>query len=96
MTIQTETIGSDEAEKRGILSWPKSERGVSRFAWHYDATEVAYIEQGSARIETEDGNIEIEAGDLVTLPAGLECTWTIREPLIKRYQIHAERAADLS
>ncbi|MFP4378749.1 MAG: cupin domain-containing protein [Spirochaetales bacterium] len=92
MTIQTETIGTDEAERRGILEWPRSERSVARFSWHYDATEVAYIEQGSARIETEDGNIEIESGDLVTLPAGLDCTWVIRETLIKRYKIYTDLA----
>jgi hypothetical protein len=87
MRIHSESIGNSEAQRRGILEWPVSKREESRFAWHYDATEVAYVEQGSARIETEDGNIEIETGDLVTLPAELDCTWVIREPFVKRYRI---------
>ena len=87
MRIESRPIDIAEAERRGILEWPTSQRQVSRYHWHYDAVEVAYIETGSARIETEDGNIEIEAGDLVTLPEDLDCTWIIREPLRKRYKI---------
>jgi len=87
MRITSETIGAEEAQRRGVFDWPTSARLVSRYNWHYDAPETAYIEAGSARIETEDGNIEVEAGDLVTLPEDLDCTWIIREPIKKRYQI---------
>ncbi len=85
--VAVEIISPQEAEERGILEWPVSRRGVSRYAWHYDATEVCYIAEGRARIETEDGSIEVEKGDLVTLPAGLECAWIIREPMAKHYLI---------
>lgn len=87
MQVAVETITADEASSRGIFDWPVSRRGVSRYAWHYDATEVCYLTAGRARIETEDGTIEIEDGDLVTLPSGLDCTWDIREPVAKHYLV---------
>ena len=87
MQIVSETISADEAQRRGVFGWPSSDRPISRYSWHYDASETAYIESGSARIETEDGNIEVEAGDMVVLPADLDCTWIIQQPLKKRYMI---------
>jgi uncharacterized protein len=87
MQIVVESISPDDAHQRGILDWPVSKRGVSRYSWHYDSAEICYLVSGAARIETEDGNVEIEVGDLVTLPAGLDCVWDIREPVAKHYQI---------
>ncbi len=91
MQITVETIHTSEAEARGILAWPVSSRDVSRYTWHYDATEICYIAEGRARIETEDGNVEVEKGDLITLPAGLQCAWVIQERLVKHYRV--EKAA---
>lgn len=87
MQVAVESIETGEAQVRGVLEWPLSSRGVSRYTWHYDATEICYIAEGRARIETEDGNIEVEKGDLVTLPAGLECAWVIQERVVKHYRI---------
>ena len=87
MQIVVESISPDEAHDRGILAWPVSRRGVSRYSWHYDTSELCYLVSGLARIETEDGNVEVEAGDLVTLPAGLDCVWDIREPIAKHYKL---------
>jgi len=90
MQIAVESISPDEASARGILGWPVSRRGIARYSWHYDSTEVCYLVGGRARIETEDGNVEVEGGDLVTLPAGLDCTWDIREPLAKHYRVESD------
>lgn len=90
MQVIVESLSPAQAAERGVFSWPESERGVSRYTWHYDATEVCYLVRGLARIETEDGNVEVEAGDFLTLPAGLECVWDIREPLMKRYTVRAD------
>lgn len=87
MQIAVESISPDDAHDRGILAWPVSRRGVSRFTWHYDSTEYCYLVGGEARIETEDGNVEVESGDLVTLPAGLDCVWDVREPIVKHYRV---------
>lgn len=89
MQVSVESISPDEARARGILQWPVSKRRVSRYSWHYDATEVCYLVSGQARIETEDGNVEVESGDLVTLPAGLDCVWDVREPLAKHYRVES-------
>lgn len=95
MQIVVETISPDEARERGILEWPVSRREVSRFTWHYDATEICYLVAGHARIETEDGNVEVETGDLVSLPAGLDCTWDIRELLVKHYLVETGRSEEV-
>lgn len=85
MQVKVESLSDETIERRGVRAWPVWERGVSRFAWKYDETERCYLIDGQVRIETADGNIEIEAGDFVTFPAGLECTWDIRKPVRKHY-----------
>ncbi len=87
MQISVVALDSNTAREKGYFDWPTWERGVSRFAWHYDSVETCYLTQGKAVIETEDGNVEIEAGDFVTFPAGLDCVWDIREPVGKHYQL---------
>ena len=90
MRVEVESISQERAEELGVFEWPVWQRGISRFIWQYDATEVCYLVAGRARIETEDGNVEVESGDLLTLPDGLACTWDIREPIRKHYRIVAE------
>lgn len=87
MQIKVESLGDEAIERRGIRSWPIWERGVSRFSWKYDESEFCYLIEGQVRIETADGNIEVEAGDFVTFPAGLECTWDILKPVRKHYTL---------
>jgi uncharacterized cupin superfamily protein len=49
--------------------------------WTPEQREVAVILEGSVRIETADGgSIELEVGDLFSLPPGLETTWHITVP----------------
>jgi len=37
-------------------------------------------------VATKDGRrVELGAGDLVTFPVGLSCTWEVKEPVRKRY-----------
>jgi uncharacterized cupin superfamily protein len=31
---------------------------------------------------------EIVAGDFVTFPAGMSCTWDVKEPIRKHYSFH--------
>lgn len=87
MQISVVAMDSESAGSKGYLDWPTWERGVSRFPWHYDTIETCYIVRGRAVIETEDGKVEIEPGDLVTFPKGLDCVWNIREPLGKHYKL---------
>jgi uncharacterized cupin superfamily protein len=82
--IKVEALSHDEAAQRGVETWPLRHHDVARIPITYSETTVCYVVDGQARIETEDGNVEVETGDLVTLPAGLECTWLIRIPVATR------------
>ncbi|ROR29582.1 cupin domain-containing protein [Inmirania thermothiophila] len=71
----------------GVETWPVWTCGVSTFPWTYDATETCYLLEGEV-VVTPDGGapVRIRAGDLVTFPAGLSCTWEVRRPVRKHYR----------
>lgn len=72
----------------GVSSWPNWSKEVSVFPWTYDQTEVAYVLEGEVVVTPDEGeSVAFGPGDLVTFPAGLSCTWDIRKPLRKHYQI---------
>lgn len=51
--------------------------------------EVAIILQGSADIETEDGQtIPVRAGDVLVTPKGSRGIWHVREPIVKFFAIY--------
>jgi uncharacterized cupin superfamily protein len=86
-TIRIERKAAQETlEGLEVKSWPIWEKEVSSFPWHYDSTETCYILEGRFNVELDNGeSFEIKAGDLVTFPQGLSCTWTIYEPVRKHY-----------
>ncbi|GAB4367393.1 MAG: cupin domain-containing protein [Calditrichia bacterium] len=70
----------------GVKNWPIWEKEVSEFPWHYDQTETCFILEGKVIVTPEKGDpVEIEAGDLVTFPRGMSCTWKILKPIRKHY-----------
>jgi hypothetical protein len=72
----------------GVDDWPIWEKEVSTFPWTYDRRETCYILEGEA-IVTPSGAapVRIVQGDLVTFPAGMQCTWEIRSPVRKHYRL---------
>lgn len=72
----------------GVEDWPTWGKGRSSFPWHYDVEETSYIVRGEV-VVTPDGGVPVvlRAGDLVTFPVGLSCSWDIREELFKRYRL---------
>jgi uncharacterized cupin superfamily protein len=86
-TIRIERQAShEELEKMQVKSWPIWEKEVSTFPWTYDSTETCYIIEGRFSIELANGeSFDIKAGDLVTFPQGLSCTWKVYEPVRKHY-----------
>jgi uncharacterized cupin superfamily protein len=82
----------DTLQKLGVRAWPIWEKEVSSFPWTYDETEVCYILEGEVHVQPMDGMkptgiaVSFAAGDLVTFPAGLSCTWTIIQPVRKHYR----------
>lgn len=75
-----------ELQRLGVENWPIWEKEVSSFPWEYDADETCYILDGRVTVTPEGGEpVEIEAGDLVTFPRGMRCTWDIHESIRKHY-----------
>ena len=69
-----------------VDAWPIWTKEVSTFPWTYDQTEVCYILEGEVIVTPVGGEpVSIEAGDLVTFPAGMSCTWEIKEAIRKHY-----------
>ena len=90
MEIKVEKPSEEMLKNLGVRDWLIWEKGVSRFEWHYDETEVCYIIQGTVVVETEDGKkVELKQGDFVTFPKGLSCVWDIRKPIKKHFNFLA-------
>mgnify|MGYP000320661585 CR=1 FL=1 len=67
---------------------PTWEKGESTFDWEYDVREVCYLTDGDVTVHTPDGEqVRFGAGDLVTFPQGLQCTWEIHRPVRKHYRL---------
>ena len=77
-----------DLEAEGVFSWPVWEKEESTFPWHYDEPETCYLLEGRVRVTPENGEpVEFGAGDMVTLPAGMDCTWEIRKAVRKHYKL---------
>jgi uncharacterized cupin superfamily protein len=76
----------EKLAKLGVRSWPIWTKEVSTFPWRYDARETCYLLEGDVVVTPEGGQpVRIQAGDLVTFPAGLACAWEVRVPVRKHY-----------
>lgn len=74
-------------EVMGVYDWPIWTKEVSSFPWKYDQQETCYLLAGQAIVTADGGaSVEFGAGDLVIFPAGLSCTWDIREAVEKHYE----------
>lgn len=71
----------------GVSSWPTWSKEVSKFPWSYSEQEVAYVLEGEVVVTPNGGEpVSFGAGDLVTFPTGLSCTWEVKKPLRKHYR----------
>ena len=77
--------GEKELESLNIKEWSPWECDPSTFDWEYDSEEWCYIFEGSARIDTPDGEVEIKKGNLVKFSKGLKCKWNVIEKIRKVY-----------
>jgi len=71
---------------QSVHGWSIWECEPSTFEWSYDSTEKAYVYEGDVTVKTMDGEVQIGAGDFVTFPQGLDCTWVVKEKIRKVYQ----------
>lgn len=77
----------DRLEALEVFDWPIWEKESSTFPWTYDSTETCYLLTGRVTVTPEGGEpVQLRAGDLVTFPAGLSCTWEIHEEVRKHYR----------
>ncbi|BAZ92499.1 cupin [Thiohalobacter sp. COW1] len=88
MQIQvTRNPGAQRLDELGVYDWPIWEKESSTFPWSYDATETCYLLEGDVVVTPDGGEpVQIQAGDLVTFPAGMDCTWQIRAAVRKHYR----------
>jgi uncharacterized cupin superfamily protein len=74
-------------DELGTGNWDIWSKQISIFPWHYDCRETCYFLEGRVVVTPDGGDpVEMGAGDLVTFPAGLSCTWDIRERVRKHYR----------
>lgn len=73
-------------EALGVPQWPLWTKGISTFPWTYDETETCYLLEGEVIVTPTGGQpVQFGGGDLVQFPAGMSCTWEIRQPVKKHY-----------
>ncbi|MBW2439046.1 MAG: cupin domain-containing protein, partial [Deltaproteobacteria bacterium] len=69
-----------QLNEMGVFDWPIWTKESSEFPWSYDDTETCYFLKGEVVVTPEGGEpVEVGAGDLVTFPKGMACTWKIRK-----------------
>lgn len=76
----------DELQHLSLESWPLWRKEVSTFPAVYLEEEVCYFLEGEVEIIPDAGEpVRAGVGDLITLPAGLSCTWTVIQDVKKYY-----------
>ena len=84
--IRIEKPSSRQLEQLNVKKWSPWECEPSTFDWEYDCDETAYVLEGKVKVKTKDGSVvEINKGDLVHFPKGLQCTWNVIEKIRKVY-----------
>jgi len=72
----------------GVTEWPIWTKEVSEFPWRYDESETCYFLEGDVVVTPEGGEpVGMGKGDLATFPAGMSCTWKIRQDVKKHYRL---------
>jgi len=88
MAIKVEKLSQEELKRRGVFGWPIWTKEISRFLWSYDSIEECYLLEGDVTVETKDDKaVSFGKGDFVTFPKGLACTWNIKVPVKKHYNL---------
>lgn len=71
----------------GVARWPIWTKEVSEFPWCYDEVETCLFLEGEVVVTPDGGQpVAMGAGDLVTFPEGLSCTWKVIRPVRKHYR----------
>lgn len=86
--IIVEKPTAEKLASLGVTRWPTWSKEVSQFPWSFGPQEIAYILEGEVTVTPNGGEpVSFIAGDLVTFPAGMSCTWHVKKALRKHYQL---------
>ncbi len=66
-------------------TWPIWQHEPDRFDWTYTDKETCLLLEGKVTVSDSDASVSFQAGDMVELPEGLVCVWTIHETVRKNY-----------
>ncbi|KAF8388310.1 hypothetical protein HHK36_026976 [Tetracentron sinense] len=82
----------------GIKSWPKWGCPPGVFPLKFDAQETCYLLKGKVKAHTKGSSesVEFGAGDLVTIPKGLSCTWDVSVAVDKHYKFDSSSSSSSS
>ncbi|KAI4329847.1 hypothetical protein MLD38_028187 [Melastoma candidum] len=75
-----------------IKCWPKWGCPPGKYQLRYDAEETCYLIRGKVKAYRKgcpDSAVEFGAGDLVTIPRGLSCTWDVSVAVDKHYMFES-------
>ena len=91
MNIIVKKPTPESLEKLGVKTWPTLEKDPCKIDWFFDQTEESYFLAGRVIVATEDGQeVEVKKGDLAVFPKGLRCTWYIKEPMLKHFNLRRD------
>ncbi|MDO9365761.1 MAG: cupin domain-containing protein [Methylotenera sp.] len=86
--IMVEKPTAEKLASLGVSRWSTWSKEVSQFPWSFGTQEIAYILEGDVTVTPDGGEpVSFTAGDLVTFPAGMSCTWHVKKALRKHYQL---------
>lgn len=78
---------SDHLKALGVERWPIWTKEVSEFPWSYDEIETCLFLEGEVVVTPVGGEpVAMGAGDLVTFPEGMTCSWRVIRPVRKHYR----------
>ncbi|CAH8259282.1 unnamed protein product [Arabidopsis lyrata] len=72
----------------GVMSWPKWSCQPGKYALVFEERETCYLVKGKVKVYLKGSSefVEFGAGDLVTIPKGLSCTWDVSLFIDKHYK----------
>jgi len=77
----------DQINALGVYNWPIWTKEASTFPWTYDDMETCLFLEGEVVVTPDGGEpVTMGKGDLVTFPAGMSCTWEIKQDVKKHYK----------
>ncbi len=80
-------VAQSRLDELEVGAWPIWTKEPSKFRWTYDEKETCYFLEGDVVVTPKGGEpVHMGKGDLATFPAGMVCTWDVREAVRKHYR----------